>query len=306
MSRTRDEDLIRELLRTFESDSRDDAASKSRVLNRTLDAFDEALNQAGVRPAVGHLNSSTTAQEPVVLVELSDEGPRRDRHRKTGRILVLASTLAILVIFGFLRAGGENIQTTGDDDGPAGVLRVGEVDASEVVPGLILEIDGDNVSVKRVESGLMVLELRGDLSPVSGSTELTLISVETWGPALVPDSVPRVERPDSLNSWLAISGEDLSTFVPFTVTDPMVEVESWRVRLGAGNDTCVGAQPCGYVAQAEDGSAISVIAGLTNELTSVNMPNMPTVLVHVAYSGDSRLTEPAGAEILRSMRIRQG
>jgi hypothetical protein len=296
------ERLVQELLRSLESNALHDPAARSNARRRMLAVFDGVSTPAAQPTAVDVRAGDDDKAGPATLFEITDHSVAKARPSKMTGALAVAASLAVLVIAAALMNGGERRIMAGDDANvPA--AGVSGFEASEVVPGLVLDIDDPDLSVKRVEPGLMILELRGRWSPTGDTTDLTIVSVDEWAPALLAETVPRVERPDSLRTWLGLSGLDISTSVPFDGADRRFEAESWIVTLTPGIGDCVEAQPCAEVASTAGGGSISLIAGATNELTSISLPGGPTLLAHVVYDGSTRLSEPAGAEILRSVRV---
>jgi hypothetical protein len=301
MNGSQEETTIQELLRSLESNGRDMTGSKSRVREQMFAEFDRVVDEpAG---AINDYFGQPPADDPAHVFELFEGTAVPDRRLTAGRILTMAASVLALVISAYLLTGGERSQTAAVDDLSADLPTAAGIDLSELHPGLILDADDDGITVKRVEPGLMVFELTGRRSPVDTNVDLTILAVDEWSPALLAESVPRVENPDSLGKWLAISGRDLSTHVPFAVTDDEAITESWRSVLADGTNTCPASTPCGEVATARGGGSVSLIAGLTNELTSVSFPDGPTLLVHVAYPGSSGLPDPVGADIMDSIRI---
>ena len=290
MTDRHDETTIREILRSVERSRVDRPEVMATARRQTLAVFDEAARRDGF-----------DGDGVAGVFELKDADVRR-RHPGTISLpLVVAAAIVVLAISGLSLlmlerdTPGETLAT--GEESPA------EADASDLLAGLVLTLPEDDVTVLRTEPGHLVLELTGPRSPVGEPTELTLLLVDRWGPAMLSDTLPRVREPTSLNSWLALSTRDLATFVPFSALEGQADVESWVATLGGGNADCVELQPCGVVATSSGGGTVSLVSGLTNELTSVEFTNGPTILIHATYRDESDLSEPAGAEVVRSMRF---
>lgn len=291
----REESLI-ELLRSVERSNVHDKSHVAKVRQETLAAFDRAAKLAADGVPV----------DPAAVSELQDLDARPRRPPLTHRPLAVAAAVAVVIVsFVAFMAGerGRTGETQAVDDPPSLEVPAIEVDGSNLLPGLVFDLPIDDVEIQRSEPGLTVVRLSGRRSPTAEPVELTLLVVERWGPPLLAESLPRAEEPDSLTGWLARSSKDLSTFVPWASPNGDASIESWVVTLGSVDADCALLEPCGLVAVSSSGATVSLIPGLTNELTSVEFDDGTVVLVQATYAGASRLDEPVGAEIVGSMRI---
>lgn len=290
------EETLIELLRSVERSSVGQRSEMAKVRHETLAAFDEAARLVAGGDQIDH----------AAVFELNDAHVRPRRQELTIRPLATAAAVAVLIVSLVAYVAVERTRTAETLAADSPTSRDGspiEVDGSNLVSGLVLDLPGDDAVIERSEPGLTVVELSGPQSPVAEPTKLTLLVVERWGSPLLAQSLPRAEEPTSLTGWLARSSQDLSTFVPSASLNAQASVESWVVTLGSVDADCVVLQPCGVVAASSTGAAVSLVPGLTNELTSVEFDDGTVVLVHSAYPGASRLGEPVGAEIIGSLRF---
>jgi hypothetical protein len=287
------EHTISSLLRHLETGQFDLSLSRDRARARMLKAFDDPTDVAPpTRSPAGE------ASHVMVGLDSTSTQSRRSRSRRfrqTGRTMVLMAAVSIVAVAGVVVA--QRATPTPGDAVRQPNTEVGSVDASNLIPGLAFDIDDSIASVDAQPSSttIRIADPRSD-----GVLTMTIITVDEWGSALLPASVPEVDQPDSLRSWVGLSSIDLSQQAPIRMLDPTVTAEAWITTLPVAG-TCDDENSC-VVASSADGETIALSDGVTHQLVSFDFPDqMLTVLVHVSYSGDRR-TGLIGEQILSTLR----
>jgi hypothetical protein len=296
---TEEYDLIAQLLDGVEDRLPVDPEARSHNRSATLAEFESAV-------ASRHHDRQIewgSARDPNVVIQPAST---QERGRNVAVLLVAATSIAVLLAaVGLLvrdsSQGDEIILIADVNDtdvnGDFVESSAGGVDASDLIDGLTLDLP-ERLKVASSTPGRMVFVAEQD------AIEVTVLLVDRWGDALVVESVPRPAEPQSLVYWLADSSTDESSLGFVENHAEGAVIEAWVVRLtssGAASVGCDSVGPCGEIALSADGSSVSLNAGLVNELISIDLPNLPTLLVHASYAEGSPSEELISADLARAI-----
>jgi hypothetical protein len=287
MTNNHDENWVRATLRTDNDPPGPDRAALLRVREATMMIYDNAVQ-----------TKSPGSAEVAPLIYLSPL-PTQPQHKPRFKPALLATAAASLAVIAFAvlfaRGGDTNIQTPGVQ--PTVISRPTETSTrpSAATPNpLGLDLAGlDSVTV--VDSTAYSLNLRVT-DPSSGIVRtVTAIEVAEWGAPLAVEGNLKLRDVTSLVDWLAGSDTDQSSLLDSSVTGSNSLVQTWRVLLNRGAAEAVGCgdqRQCGPIATTVDGTTISLIPDMLNEVVVIESPGRPSLLMHVALVLDTIGTEP--------------
>ncbi|NNC79528.1 MAG: hypothetical protein HKN94_05190 [Acidimicrobiales bacterium] len=296
---TDDHDHVRNLLQDVEHRLPVDADARVRTRRATLELFDNAVfsRQASHQIEWDQMDASAD------VIPLAPATAVQHRRRT---ILAVAAA----IVFAFIGVGVLILDESPEDDVVSvandGTPDIGDqegsgpFDASALVDGLRFDIP-TRLDLVTTSDGRLTFD-RGSAGS-NAATDITVLVVDRWGEPVLVDGLPPVDEPQTLVDWLADSSTDESEFV-FRESHPEGALTvAWLVRLSTAGASAVGCPtegPCGEVAFAPDGSAVSLDADMLTELISIEIPGQRPLLVHTSYPEDTVSDEVAG-ELARSI-----